>query len=265
MYYDISRYYGLPLWSSKQMLWSEFAMAHQRHFVNWLLQYGTHPDFSYHLFFADLLSLGFITSLSKCGEESHYKTYSDLPSLHIESHNKHEGVCNPSKSPRLEEFPTSSFVPEDLVEFESKLTGWTEFVDHHNVPGFIINNFAKDTVLSFPLEYSQFTDLEGDIIKVIYLKTYHNAGSFQISLCGQTLEGVIDTLHRHHISIPAVYTVLLDRPTITPCENVPLSERSVQIIYKAHFGSDGADHGSPRVHEKVKVLSVQICSRNQAH
>ena len=261
IYYNISRHYNLPLWSSKQVLWSEFAATHQSHIAKWLLQYSTHPDFAYHLFFADLLALGFTKSLSTCGKLQ-YRSYNDLPAPYISVHSM-DAVCDPLKRPRLDAFPNSTFVPEDLADFESKLTGWTEFVDHHNVPGFIINNFALDRELSFPVDYSELMELEGEIIKVMYLKTYHNAGMFQLSLCGETIKGTIDTYHHHHMSIPAVYTVLLDmRSNMRACKKAPISKRSLGIIYTPHH--TGVNYGNPRVHEKVKILSVQICSRIHA-
>ena len=187
LYYSVSRHYSLPLWSFKRVLWSEFARVHQAHFITRLLRYGTHPDFGYHLFVSDLLALALMNSLKKCND-SHHKSYKDVPSPYFSTSHMTEGVCDPLKQPRLDAFPISTFTPSNLHEFESNLTGWTDFIDHHNVPGFIINNFATNVTLSFPLNYVDISELEGEILKVMYLKTYNNAGRFQVYICGKKLK-----------------------------------------------------------------------------
>ena len=145
-----------------------------------------------------------MNSLKKCND-SHHKSYKDVPSPYFSASHMTEGVCDPLKQPRLDAFPISTFTPSNLHEFESNLTGWTDFIDHHRVPGFIINNFATNVILSFPLNYVDISELEGEILKVM---TYYNAGRFQVYICGKKLKGMLDTHHDFRVSVPAVYTEL---------------------------------------------------------
>lgn len=163
-----------------------------------------------------------MNSLKKCNN-SHHKSYKDVPSPYFSTSHMTEGVCDPLKQPRLDAFPISTFTPSNLHEFESNLTGWTDFIDHHHVPGFIINNFATNVTLSFPLNYVDISELEGEILKVMYLKTYYNAGRFQVYICGKKLKGMLDTHHDFRVSVPAVYTEQLRAYRYDGCRTVLLS------------------------------------------
>lgn len=257
LYYNISKHYNLPFWSTKRVLWSDFAAANQRHFIDRLLAFGTHPDFSYHLLFADLLASGFMSALQNCKGDG-YRSSADLPSLYFPQ--LHIYTCDPMQPPRIEAVPRSTMTPTNLDDFESNLIGWTDFTDHHNVPGFIINNFAKKRILSFPLNYSVVTDLEGEVVFVTHLKTYRNAGRFQLAICGKPLDTIVDTYHSFHVSVPSIYVERLVSNLYDACPNIPPSQRSIDIIYTPHFGTDGVDHGDPRGHEKVKILAMHLCS-----
>ena len=262
IYVDIAKYYELPLWSLKRVLRSHFAEKYQHHFVSVLLKsYGIHPDWTYHLFMADLLSFAFIRSLSGC-DKAVTKTHSDIPDplFGVEPF-LGGGVCDPSKPMLLEAFPSTTFTPSDLEVFEANITEWTAFVDKHNVPGFIINNHAKMSMLTFPMGHDPSENILTYGLKITYLSTYTNAGKFRVIVCGRLLDFDIDTLSIHHkakkMSVPAVRSIAGD--SFSACSDIPFSARNVSIVYSPYFGMDGVDHGYPRGHEKVKILSVEVC------
>lgn len=213
------------------------------------------------MFIADLLSLGFTESLTDC-ENSITKTYSDIPEPLFGTESLLEdGVCDPTKPMLLEAFPKTAFTPPDLEAFEANVTTWTAFIDKHNVPGFIINNHAQESTLTFPMGHDPSESILTYVLKVTYLSTYVNAGKFQVVICGRSLDFDIDTLNIHHkgrkISVPAVKSI--DGSYFSACVDLPELSRNVSIVYRPYFGMDGLDHGYPRHHEKVKVLSLEVC------
>jgi hypothetical protein len=77
-------------------------------------------------------------------------------------------------------YPRNDITPADNAQYETGLVGWTEYIDYHNVPGYIINSHAKPEShkLSFTLAYPEGTDLFKYEIVLKYLTTYHNTGAF---------------------------------------------------------------------------------------
>ena len=262
IYIDIANHYALHLWSPKRVLRSKFAEKYQNHFMSVLLKsYGIHPDWTYHLFLADLLSLGFTKSLTDC-ENPVVKTYSGVPDPLFGSESLLEdGVCNPTKQMLLEAFPNTTFTPSDLESFEANITTWTSFIDKHNVPGFIINNHARQSTLTFQMGHVPSENILTYALKITYLATYANAGKFQVVICGRLLDFDIDTLSMHHkskrMSVPAVKSI--EGSYFSACATQPVRLHNISIVYRPYFGLDGVDHGYPRHHEKVKILSVEVC------
>ena len=263
IYVEIAKHYEIPIWSPKKVLHSEFAEKNQYHFVSVLLKkFGMHPDWSYHFFMADLISLGFARAIEEC-DHTVEKTYAGVPEPLFSTDSLIEdGICDPTQPLLLDVYPESKFTPSDLKAFESNLSTWTTYIDRHNVAGFIINNNAKNHVLSIPLNYDLTeTNVLTHVLKIRYQSTYFNAGKFQVAICGQPLDFDIDALNINHkskkMSIPAVKTI--GGYAFSGCYDAPEEMHQIAIIYRPYFGADGVDHGFPRGHEKVKILSIEVC------
>jgi hypothetical protein len=276
-YLKLAQHYKLPIWSTKRVIWSDYAEEHQKHFIRQQQGYGKHPPWTFHLFVADLLSLGFTMAIDTCKSSNMKRTYEDIPTRYYTLSVLEQGICDPSQPFLFTAYPQDksnlyqSFLSylfhtittsADIDKYEKSLVGWTEYVDYHNVPGYIINNYAnpENYKLSFVFRYPEKTaELDKYEIVLKYLTTHHNVGAFKMVICGENIDPPFDALLSNHatnkVSIPAIFT--LSGSHFERCADLGETRLSIDFVYLPT--AIAIDLGAPRGNEKVKILSLEVC------
>ena len=264
--------------------------------------YGLHSPYSTHLIIADLLAGFSERIISNCtssstsnsgsnsgsgsgggsggGSEGNYDIVKATlpPSLTNVKHFEHT-LCDENKPYLMNHEAVNKFHPDNLTDYESKLTGWTDFADYHSTPGWIINNnvkanigddtkYMKARLLVFPLPEKEITALSSSdtvILKVKYLRTYSNGGYAGVYLCndgsfnpGTRIEKLdaLFLLNTWKLSIPQLYTHSFSSSDLQKCLSMPAENRNIVIRY---MGADDVDHSAGRLDLKFKLFSVSMC------
>jgi hypothetical protein len=240
-----------------------------------------HPPWYVSKFMADIIADCFLYSLSRCSKTQANGTELELPSpsdhdqdLAANGDNNDDDYCDPNSHYLLDAHASNYFTPKNLLEFEegpeAHKFGWREYVDYHNVSGWMINSLSdpKQRTLSFPLSEESY-DLNSHnssekhiLIVVIYLRSYVGMGIASLEVCGIPFESLIDGLfpnyQSNHVSIPQVATFRLTQSQIKACQSLPKKDRSVSFVYQPEVRTK-LDH--IRNQKKLKILSIDICLR----
>ena len=145
--------------------------------------------------------------------------------LRVENYKLQHFRCNTTNDGILvDSSPNSTFVPSQLTYFEKSLKGWTAYQDYERKPpGWIINNYApvNKRTLNFTIpKYALHSDKQDEIgLRIKYLKTYINAGHFNIIVCGVKVSE-IDVLTKAHVSIPTLRYHIITRSDIDRCKGL---------------------------------------------
>jgi hypothetical protein len=159
--------------------------------------------------------------------------------------------------------------PNNLTEFEqgvaAKQAGWREYVDHRNASGWIINDlsspFKRDLI--FPIE-GQFpkSGTWTGLIMVMYLKSYEGMGAAKLFICGMEnslwLDGLSKDYMTQKVSVPFPASVKISAKEAAICNKLPVGKRTLMIRYRPDYGKSLE---RVRRHKKLKIFSVQICSK----
>lgn len=278
IYRQLAEHYNLMLWSYREVLWSQYATVNQSHFSQALKSYDVHPSWSAHLFITDILSSCFIYTIQHEMKEAmgrekliHIEPVT-LPEPLFNISAFENKLCAPNEPMFLNAAANTTFRPVNLKEHEEHVgeKGWSQYIDYR-VPGWIIDDrvISEDAkVLNFNIEYpSKFNHLSnlGVLIKIVYLRTYMNAGQASVYVCGIQvdknyylkrfgLDALWPDAQYFRISTPYVFTYDINDGIASVCDSLPVNERVVSIKY---FNS--TDHLLHRLHQKLKILDVQIC------
>ena len=252
-YRTISEAYGLLYFSYNEFLWSK-----SNDLFETLKSYPLHPPWFSHMFIGDIFAGYFRKQIvDHCIKDtsslsSARNTKFGLGPMKYDLFNKtavFDGIvekekegCDVERGYMMNTKPKSTFTPADLAAFESKLTGWTEFIDYHEVPGWIINNRVPANIsvrtLSLPILGENFKEEDRLILHFEYLKTYTDAGSVMLSVCENLMTNVDGYLLHpvHKVSIPHIAKVHFSG---SACTKLPPSERFLKVVYFVHPGMTG--------------------------
>jgi hypothetical protein len=278
VYRNLSQHYGFVYYSMREVYWSFFneniTKAHRYPFTpfhDW--HFNGHPPWYFHNFMADVVADCFLFSLSRCRHLRGSQTSAFLPRYVLPPPYytlSTEEYCDPSKPYLLDAHPMNHFHPENLKEFEegsdAKHAGWREYADHHNTSGWIINDLSDPAKreISFPLEAEvQVVDVFSNLrIVVLFLRSYEGMGVAELLVCGHpdplVLDGLYKDFRTNRVSIPTMASTLLNDGQITACKNLPAKERAIVIRYTPERPTE---NNEVRHHKKVKILSVEVCSK----
>lgn len=134
--------------------------------------------------------------------------------------------------------------------------GWKQYTDRH-VPGFIIDFCSGTPIDTRKLVFPLNIDVPRKIIfKVEYLRSYENAGVFQIYICGIKITKIDTLLNRKiaHFSMPDFYTYILPDNIFETCKSMSQNDRSFEMEY---VPSPKDEHS--RLLQKVKIMNIQVC------
>lgn len=185
-------------------------------------------------------------------------------------------VCNLYSPYMIDAQPNTTFKPQNVTVYESetaaKSEGWRQYIDFHDTPGWIINNFShpEKRNLTFPIaNCSGKFCYVGKVLRVLYLRSYTGMGRVNVHICGElaykakelgksTIDG-LDVFEK--FSVPNSYIHKITPPEAQRCESLPMEQRAVQIIYDpAANKRDEHDALRDANHRKFKLLHVQMCS-----
>eukprot|EP01041_Mallomonas_annulata_P012475 gene12475-26242_t len=274
VYKNVAKHYNLPLWSYRDVVWSNYASTNQAALVRRLKGYSTHPPWHVHLFIADILAGCVKKTLETCRSSSSAdkgKTLlstSNLPAPLYDVGSLEKNMCDMNKPMLLEVTSSSKFHPENVDEYEKNISssssvGWREYVDYHGVAGFMINKHSHPQNRSMTFIIKDIgTNLitMRFMIKVEYLKTYKNAGKVQVHLCGtEVMNGrPPDALHTDHlhykVSVPDIMPYELTYLDKQRCDSLPVDKRTLEVRYVL-----STDRLDVRKDQKFKLISLRVC------
>lgn len=275
-YREVSEAYKLLYFSFSEVTWSRFKSEtqtepiHDDPSLKFLRFYELHSPWHVHLFISDILA-GFMLSIQSKYCESNldlltlHNTHPSIPISPLSQFSKRfeEYTCDANKIPLINSRPHSTFHPKNLTDYESKLiNGWEDFIDMHQQSAWIIteNSNPNNRTMKFPFDLQRVLNSNYDetiVIRVQYMRTYNNAGWFEIKLCSKVI-AQLDTLFGHHktihISVPHWFTI---SRSITDLKAWCKKDNSfLEIKYEA---SANKSNNNIRGTRKVKIYSLEMC------
>jgi len=291
VYNRVAEHYSLPLWSYHDVVMSE-AMKQLRYayIMRWrdtCKECGdVHPAWYVHLFMADLYSAIIEKEFQRCTQyqpsQEKAVPYQLPPALSA------EGVLHrcDSKIPTMlrvsvggvvsNEVQIGKYLPHStlshwqVVEEKGGKLGWVdEFPDD-----FDPNTNHQERVLSFELAAppsSDFYKYQGELLlRIIILRTYKNAGKFEVFLCGEPIGGAaVDTCWANpnkRVSTTDVHSIVLQGfPASCSSKSLHNNNSSPQLQVK-HIWAHGVGPNSTCIRterQKVKVMEVILCAVEQ--
>ena len=238
-----------------------------------LLHVDAHPPWFVHLYIADLIADSLMqtmkrinTQVADAGWGSSFLvdlpnqpkvSVSPVPPSLLSADQLSGTVCDRDLPFPVDAHSNSTFQPSKVEDFEldmstAKRVGWREYVDYHDVPGWMINALSDPTqrVLTFPFQHStavSTTDLKRFLLRIRYLKSYTGMGAVKVSICGApmycapatgldcTIDGLYHDYETNRVSLPEVFLYELQEEDATRCAQLPPAERSVQLLSLIHI------------------------------
>lgn len=189
-----------------------------------------------------------------------------LPATYFNIDEISSAMCDLTKPLVLDAHTAATFKPPDLTQWEGdpmlvSKYGWREYIDHKDVPGWIINSLSDPSQRILTFQLANSTRYEGMVIKIMHLRSYEGMGKASVYICGyktntdvNPLDGLFhEASSNFKASVPDVWV----HPINDWCDKKPLAERLLQIEYVV-----ATDHVKERaVHRsKLKILNVEVCT-----
>lgn len=278
-YRRICRHYNVALISLREVFWTYYGEPKRRNILKpnitqryypispfvQLAHVHVHPPWYVHLYMADVLAACLLKIISNSGDTTttihtvpHYTTTTGsnmLPKslFDIPVRNKIQHICDLSVPYAVDAIANSTILRHQV----NISNGWVEMLDHYT-PGWVINNLSTNAtrVLSFPITSS--SPLSKSVLKISYLRSYEGMGTVTVYVCDEILSEtlVLDGLWTRPVSIPHVYSVVLEDENVLNCLFLDPQERTVDIVYAP--GEDQTELRSLH-NNQFKVFTVQIC------
>jgi hypothetical protein len=298
-YYKLAKHYQLPLWSIRDIIWSDLFRKTREEMIPHLTPDQSHPLWHQHLFYADVIGTLFqielhrayefhslLMKLQKTKNEIFQITKAKELPIPFVTFNA-TSVCDPSVSPLLElvaadivrpssnnprkstgTFHTSSQDAWQLIEDRPGKFGWIdEIISSENRHGRILT-FEFDDPNRDLFSYNH-------LVIIQYMRTYQNAGMFYVQMCGRSMESSSrsnnwDTLWPDYqdrkISTIEVHLPSTDPEVCRKNFNQQSTKQKLTIEHLPTECTDNNNHNSNqnemcliRDKEKVKIASVTIC------
>jgi hypothetical protein len=230
--------------------------------------YERHVPWHVHLLIADYLAVFIDKLVGQCTNPelnlplvnpvSMHKIPKSLNKIHHLEHH----TCDISIPYVLNLHAKKQYHPENLTAFELTLTEWTEYTDYHNVPGWIVNQYATKKNITFELpEYSDELYLDRELLlRIKYLRTYKGAGRVNLYICEHKiirLDALFTLAMHRKVSIPRVFTYTMDvNHTKEWCFNEP-GHNFIRLEYDKE--DDHFDNQGFRGTHKFKLLGISLC------
>ena len=298
-YRKIALYYKLGLWSYRDVIWSQSMKNKQNHISSILKYQWPHPFWYHHLFFADLYSNILETYFLNC----YFYNYTFIPSSTNIDNNyyilpkvltiyNHSNVCNEeikyyiditaNKKFNLYNYNNSLIIKNILIDNNNNNNNnnskdhdvkniWKVYEERPNKFGFI-DVFDRNNTNRLQYHRSlifNFPPLNDDMILTIeYLKTYHNAGLFDIYLCDRIdVYETIDTLwndYQHQkYSINEIYVLNLPNGFYNNCNQIKIVHKTNQCPLSIEGLNLGDECYIRTLQQKVKIISVKLCTQKK--
>ena len=287
VYSKVAEHYSLPLWSYNDVVMSdEMKKRSYSYILRWrdtCKECGdVHPAWYVHLFMADLYSAIIEKEFRKCSLISPSKNELVIPYKLPPALNT-DGVLHrcDSKVPTVLRVTVGGVVNHEeqigkflsqsvpshwqVVEEKGGKLGWIdEFPDDYNPTA--TNN--QERVLSFELiapPSNNFYQHQGELLlRVIILRTYKNAGKFEVFLCGELIGVAVDTCWANpskRVSTTDVHSIVIPGfPASCTSKNLNNSSPLLQL---KHIWAHGVGLNSTCIRterQKVKVMEVILCA-----
>jgi len=296
VYEGLAEHYSLLLWSVRDVYWTHYNMSIDEAFRYPIDVLGDNPMHRHahipwfaNTYMADLLAGCFLYWMKQTVDiqrrppqslNHHHHLHSlttvvnsSYPHMLFSSDAISKSYCDESKPFLLYNTSLTSFNPKNLTEYDNiHDVGWREYIDYHNVSGYMINKYSHPHLRSLVFNFSfNLPSVDKDImhniykfdlwmsshmLKIVFLKSYENMGVVTVSICGSQvlrLDGLHSDYKHNRISIPEFK--FYDRFQAV-CNQQTMNISQVVVIYE-----ESMDLPNIRKLAKFKLMSVEICSR----
>lgn len=292
-YRVLSEHYKLPIWSVRRSMDTygtyngtggyKFPAYHPLHL-------HTHPPYVQHLYAADVLSAVFVSTVKRC--------LSDVVDLDVKYEvpkplfvGDDNNICT-AKSRYIIYAPATaknSPLPSVRVYENSasaKAAGWRQYVDSHNVPGWIITKVANmsKNQLDFafhsinqhakPKDWSQrlsyihrnvtmmkeaHVNLSALTLTFTYIHSHSNYGAVVPYICNRRIPSIplVDALqHDVKFTLPHTIEYKFTEAEAEACSSLPANDRKIRFEYM----TKGLTSMDKRGEMRFKLCSLYLCT-----
>jgi hypothetical protein len=293
IYRKLASHYNLMYWSSREAYWTNHNLniSLEKRYplsVYEIVHKASHPPWYIHSYLADVYSSLFRHQLLQCSLANNEnngnsnKIPNHLPESFLNATlYTHEKFCRFGMKMLVEYRPWRKDVPGTLTGPDALASGWREYADHREIPGYIITNYSDPAkwTLSLPFELeadSGRSSYAGMILLTRYLQSYENMGRVEVGICGRRTGVILDGLDtERRVSIPHQTAYEVTSKDSQECLRLPFDERSVNYFYlgptnfqqhrplRRKLSTTEADpEVTVRGIHKFKLLAVDFCERD---
>jgi len=301
-YTKLGSYYNLPIWSLRDVVWSNFSRTHpvQSQYIS-ELRAPDHPVWYIHLFYADVMAAIMERELEKCfyykPTESSHEYVIPPPLIKLSDHK----VCDESIPSLLDMTAEGVFYSETsrpipdgkklsiVGSYEVHRGGtkyeksphanesiWKLMEDKPRKFGWINALSESPPTQSLSVVYFKFNEAEAlgntkYLLQFHYMRTYEHAGKVALSLCGSPiaeLDALWDDYRTYRYSLVETYLYPVDAGTIKSLCPSTLSPNDKAAADRSSFISVThqyvTDHIEARKSQKFKIIQVRMCKQGAA-
>lgn len=225
-YADLAKEYQIPVWSYRDLVWSNFVDKQQAAYGETIRFTYTHPPWYIHLFYADMIAALLEKQFDSCfqnggstisSRKENEMQIAKLPKTTLKMLSCSGNALNQS----LLLVPHPLHHPKIEVDYMAvPSTGWmyTEerpgkfgFISHRPKTGKCTGQYYNS--ISFPLDPKKVEfNKKKYLLRIHYLRTYGNAGAADIFLCGKyvtTIDALWEDWTTYHFSVSCLIVFVI--------------------------------------------------------
>lgn len=298
----VSEHYGIHFWTFADIVWSEeinkisdTARQELQYLVTpagtQTLPLDAHPSWPVHLFWADLMAAALTVEFNRCEalpngsplrlRDTFVRDGVLVPKLplpiYLPAKNNHcrgdlpalidlnvdvlinEKLKKSSTDGNIGSFRATPVDAWPILEDRAEKFGWISVYNEPTIQHSERIGFFAPSTLPSKLHLSSYNH---SVLSIEYLRTYNNAGMFNIYICGEKVK-LLDALYDKsfvHLSLPEGFVYIHQMSTsadgLSYC-----SDSKLPIIEVEHIPVDmtSDQRAADRGNQKVRLMKVKLC------
>ena len=297
-YRKIAHHYNITVWSYRDSTAQMYLANKQDNMMMHLAgrhnykESSGHAPWHVHMFYADYISATISKQLAECASPKakavSYVSYPVITSPQsmpapLLPHKMHH--CDSSVPPLLSITAPQAFARQDKqildadtpVYHSQPADSWQLKEDKKGRPGFIHEfkggpGAQSRIIFHLNVTHAQFTSMpQPQMMQILYLRTYQNAGSVDVLLCGNFLKDgryvpvSLDALWADYfsfkISLPEIYSMDLTKENCSPERRMDKGSKYVTLELVHNHNPHGAsEEQTARGDQKFKLVEMKVCT-----